>query len=464
MINRKDSLVKIRALALLIALIACPSFAQQSESGTSPTDAAKQIVQQIAAGGFDSVEARYTPQMSAALKPGTLATAWASVLTQEGSFNSVASATATKVQSFDVITLVCKFDKGLIDVQMALDPQGKLAGIHFGPHSEPLPPWTPPPYAKQDSFSEQPLTLVNGKYEMPGTLTVPKGDGPFPAVVLVQGSGPQDQDETIGAEKPFADLALGLASRGVAVFRYTKRTFKYQEHSSDPPEKLTVDDETMSDARAAVALLAKQSKIDPQRIFLVGHSLGAYLAPRIAAGDAKISGIVMMAANVEPMEKLLLEQMNYLLSSGPPPTPDEQKQVAEVQDAIKKIESPDLKPTDSVTLLTGPLPATYWLDLRDYHPVEAAEALKIPILIMDGGRDFQVPPATNFDEWKKTLSSHKNVTLKFYPPLNHLFIAGTGPSLPQEYNKLNHVDEQVIADIAAWISGGGEVPHLGSSH
>ncbi|HXX44548.1 MAG TPA: alpha/beta fold hydrolase [Candidatus Acidoferrales bacterium] len=463
MIKRKDSLVKIRSLTLLIALITYPTFAQQSDNGPSPADAAKQIVQQIAAGEFDPVEARYTPQMSAALKPGTLATAWANVLMQEGSFNSIASATSAKLQSFDVITVVCKFDKGLIDIQMALDPQGKLAGIHFGPHSEPLPPWTPPPYAKQDSFSEQPLTLVNGKYEMPGVLTMPKGNGPFAAVVLVQGSGPEDQDETVGADKPFADLALGLASRGVAVFRYTKRTFKYHERSSDPPEKLTVDDETMSDARAAVALLAKQSKIDSQRVFLAGHSLGAYLAPRIAAGDAQVAGIVMMAANVEPMEKLLLEQINYILASGPPPTADEQKQVAQVQEAIKKIESPDLKPTDTVSLLGGPMPAGYWLDLRDYHPIEAAEALKIPILIMDGGRDYQVPTATNFEEWKKALSSRKNVTLKFYPALNHLFIAGTGPSLPQEYQKLGHVDEQVIVDIAAWISTGGETPHLGQN-
>ncbi len=456
--------MKVRALVFLAALVASASFAQQSGNAPAPADAAKQIVQKIAAGEFDAVEAQYTPQMSSALSPGRLASVWADVLTQEGSFNGVASAATTKIQNIDVVTLVCKFEKGLIDIQIALDPQGKLAGIHFGPHREPLPPWTPPAYANPNAFTEQSLTLVNGKYEMPGTLTLPKGEGPFAAVVLVHASGPQDQDETVGADKPLEDLALGLASRDVAVFRYTKRTYKYHEHSSDPPDKLTVDDETMSDARAAVALLAKQGKIDPQRVFLVGHSLGAYLAPRIAAGDAQIAGIVMMAANAEPMEKLLLEQINYLLSSGPPPTSDEQKQVTQVQEAIKKIESPDLKPTDTVNLLSGPLPATYWLDLRDYHPIAVAEGLKIPILLLQGGRDFQVPPATNFEQWKSALSSHKNVMIKFYPPLNHLFIAGTGPSSPLEYQKLGHVDEQVITDIAAWVTTGGEAPHLGTSH
>ena len=456
--------MRFHALILLAAMIAAPCFARQADNGPSPTDVAKQVVQKIAAGEFDAVEAQYTPQVAAALPPGRLATFWASVLQQEGSFDSVSSVTAGKFQSLDVVTLVCKFEKGLIDIQIALDPQSKLAGIHFAPHSEPPPPWTAPAYARPDSFSEQPLTLVNGKYELPGTLTLPKGNGPFAAVVLLQGSGPHDQDETIGANKPFADLALGLASRGVAVFRFTKRTYKYHEQSSDPPDKLTVDDETMSDARAAVALVAKQSKIDPQRVFIAGHSLGGYLAPRIATGDREIAGIVMMGANTEPMEKLLLEQVKYIMSFGPPPTANDQKQIDAIQDAAKKIESPDLKPGDTVNLLGGPLPASYWLDLRDYNPVAVAQALKIPILILQGGRDSQVFPATNFDVWKSALATHPNATLKLYGPLNHLFIAGTGPSLPQEYEKPGHVDEQVIVDIAAWVSSGGETPHLGASH
>ena len=87
---------------------------------------------------------------------------------------------------------------------------------------------------------------------------------------------------------------------------------------------------------------------------------------------------------------------------------------------------------------------------------------RIPILILQGGRDFQVPPATNFEEWKAALGGQRNVTLKLYPELNHLFIAGTGPSLPQEYEKPGHVDERAIAEIATWVSTGGKTPHLGN--
>jgi uncharacterized protein len=455
--------VKIYAILLLLLAAAFPCAAAQ-DNGPDAEAVAKQIVQEIAAGQFDRVEERYTPEMSASLPAGTLAKVWASVLQQEGAFNSVVSAaSAAKVQTFDVIVVVTKFEKATVDIQIAISPDGKVGGIHLTQHREPPPPWTTPSYGKPDAFSEMPLALTNGKFEMPGTLSMPKGSGPFPGVVLVQGSGRQDEDETVAASKPLKDVAWGLASKGIAVYRYEKRTEKYGEKSSDDPAKLTVDDETMSDARAAVSLLAKQKNIDPAHVFLLGHSLGAYLAPRIATSDGQIAGIVMMAANTDPMEKLLVDQVHYIIANGPAPTADEQAQVTKVEQAVKQIDSPDLKQGDTINLLSGPMPASYWLDLRDYHPIAAAEALKIPILILQGGRDFQVPPATNFDELKKALDNDKFVTFRLYPTLNHLFISGTGISLPQEYEKPGHVDEQVISDIAAWINH-SEAPHLGQSH
>jgi uncharacterized protein len=458
----KKFAARICAAAVFIVSLGLLAAAQQEDR--APVTAGKQILQKIAAGEFASVEAQYDARLSEALAPGKLAAAWASLLEQAGSFDSVVSSSTTKAQTFDVVVLVCKFQKGTLDAQIALGPEGKIAGIFFRPHREPLPPWTAPAYAKPDSFTEQALTLVNGKYELPGTLIVPKGAGSFFAVVLLAGSGPHDQDETIGSNKLLEDLAWGIASHGVAAFRFAKRTQKYGAQSSDDPGKLTVDDETVSDARAAVALVAKQAKIDPRRIFVVGHSLGGYLAPRIATDDPQIAGIVMLAANTRPLEQLLVDEVHYVASrSGTPPTADDQKQVAAIEDSAKKIESSDLKLGDSVNVLGGTMPASYWLDLRDYHPIAVAQGLKIPILILQGGRDFQVPPATNFDEWKTAMAGHANATLKLYPALNHLFIAGTGASVPQEYQKPGHVDEDVVADIAAWISADGKLAQQGAA-
>src|SRR5215472_16619851 len=382
--------MKTRALIFLIAFVILPATARQAANPLAPEGIAKQIVQEIAAGQFDRVEARYTPEVAARLSAGTLAKAWANALELEGSFDSVVSVkNVGKVNTFDAIIVVCKFQKALVDIQLALAADGRLGGIHFGPHREPAPPWTPPAYAKPNLFKEEPLALISGKYELPGILSLPQGNGPFPGAVLLHGSGPHDEDETIGPNKPLKDVAWGLASNGIAVFRYMKRTQKYGVQSSEDPAKLTVEDETIGDTRAAAALLATQKNVDPRRIFLVGHSLGAYLAPRIATGDPRVAGIVMLAGNTRPLEQLIVDEVHYVLKNESAPAPDDQRQAAAIEEAAKKIESPDLKPGDTVALLGGTLPASYWLDLRDYHPVAVAEALKIPILILQGGRDFQ---------------------------------------------------------------------------
>jgi dienelactone hydrolase len=495
--HRKEFSMKSSVLALLIALAVLPCAAQlsdvQNPKEQTHNDAAQtpppwvasgqQVVQELAAQQFGKIEAQYSSKMAAANAPGVLAHAWTSVLNSAGAYQSIAGVRAGKVQNFNVVLFTCKFEKSLVDIEVVYQADGKIAGLHFGPHQQPQPAWTAPSYVQSSSFTEQPLNLVNGAFEMPGTLTLPNGNGPFPAVVLLQDAGAHDEDETIGANKPLKDLAWGLASHGIAVYRYMKRTAKYGAKSNADPAKLTVDDEVISDARVAVSMLAKQPKIDSSRIYIIGDGFGGYIAPRIAAGDSQIAGIVAMGANARPLEKDLLLAVQYIAKEdaqqaaaaaadkptlAPKKTADaapkaaaepsaaDEKTVALAEDSAKKIESPTLKPGDTVPVLGGTMPAAYWLDLRHYDPVQTAERLRIPLLILQGGRDFQVTPERDFSSWQKAFAHRRNVTLKLYPDLNHLFMFGTGPSLPADYAKPGHVDEQVITDIAAWISAGGK--------
>jgi uncharacterized protein len=452
---RKDCRVKTRLLrrivfSLVIAGAARGGWAQEAAKDSPSAVAAKQIIQELVAGQFGKVEALYDARMAQALPPGKLADGWRDLNKQAGAFQEITSTETSQVQGLQVVKMNCKFENSVLDATVVFNADGKLGGLSFRPHQAPAPPWNPPGYAKQNLFSEQPLTLTNGKFELPGTLTVPTGEGPFPAVALVQGSGPQDQDETLGPNKPSKDLAWGLASRGIVVFRYTKRTQKYTVQSSDDPMHMTVEDETISDARAAVALLATQPKVNTRQIFLLGHSLGAFLAPRIATGDAQIAGIVMLAANARPLEKIVLEQIHYLAAMNGPPTEAEQKKIEAAEDGAKQIESPDLKPDDKLTFLGATMYGAYWLDLRAYDPLKTAAKLKIPIFIGQGGRDYQVTPS-NFQAWSDALANNRNVTLRIYPDLDHLFMHGTGASKPSDYARPDHVSAEVVESIATWI-------------
>ncbi|HWG59700.1 MAG TPA: alpha/beta fold hydrolase [Candidatus Acidoferrales bacterium] len=410
-------------------------------------------MQEIAAGNFTKVEAQYNSAMAAALPSGRLAQAWAQLTAKAGGFKSIVHTSAQQMQGWQVVTLVASFQRATLDAIVAFDPDGRIAGLRFVPHQEAT-EWAPPTYAHPSEFHERPVTITFLHWNLPGTLTVPNGTGPFPLLVLVQGSGPHDEDETIGPNKPFKDLAWGLASRGIAVLRYVKRTKQYGVKSSDDPQALTVNDEVIDDARAAVNLAAEQPEIDRNRICLLGHSLGGYLAPRIADGDAQIAGLIIMAGNTRPMEQIVVDQMRYLAAVSGLPADQANAQIAKAENDAKAIESPALAKGQTVELAGTRAPASYFLDLRDYHPAKVAAHLKIPILVLQGGRDYQVTRA-DYDGWKQALAGHSNATFKFYPALTHLFttssMPGTGLAAPQDYAKPGHVEQQVIQDVASWM-------------
>jgi dienelactone hydrolase len=292
-----------------------------------------------------------------------------------------------------------------------------------------------------------------------GTLTLPKtGSAPWPAVVLVHGSGPEDRDETVGGCKPFRDLAWGLAAKGIAVLRYEKRTRQYpiDDFWKNGSSHFTVKEETICDAVGAVAQLRASKNIDPQRIFVLGHSMGGTLAPRIGAADPQIAGLIVMAGSIRPFDEIIVEQVRYLISANGEPSAEGKAELAKVEadaDKLRKLSAAD---RNSHTVLFGAPPA-YWLDWREYDPLVAAKNLHRPMLFLQGGRDYQVT-AKDFEIWKTGLASTPEATFKLYPSLNHLFVTGTGKSYPIEYSLEGHVADEVVADIAAWIAKVGKAP------
>jgi hypothetical protein len=348
----------------------------------------------------------------------------------------------TNESGFSVVYVTCNFSKvDVLDVKISFNTQQKVVLFLVVPEKGAF-EYSPPSYVDQNTFIEENVSFGSEQWKLPATVTIPNGAGPFPAVILVHGSGPNDRDETYGPNKPFKDIAWGLASRGIVVLRYEKRTKQYPEEIAYV-HNFTVQDETIEDALAGVDFLGDSLDVNHSKIFVLGHSLGGMLAPRIALQDVRINGLLLLAAPTRHLEDLILEQSRYLANlSGV----NQSYELTELEQLVMKVKNLDINQSENIF----GAPKSYWVDLAVYDPVITAQALHLPFLILQGERDYQVT-MTDFLRWNETFYESANVTLKTYPTLNHLFIAGTGVPTNDEYLIEGHVSEEIVTDIASWI-------------
>lgn len=354
-----------------------------------------------------------------------------------GAVQKVSDAQVTKSGANTIAVFPVQGANRSVNFRFIVNAQGKVAAMFLQPAAV---EWQRPSYSRAALFKEREVTVGEGEWKLPGTLTVPNLPGPFPAVVLVHGARDADRDQTVGGAKIFKDLAEGLASAGILVLRYDKRTRVYGSRVA-AMKQYTIGEEVVDDAVKAVALLRTLPEVNGKKIYVIGHSVGAYAAPRIADEDGKLAGLVLMAGNVRGLEDVVVDQLEYVGANA-----KTMATAKEVQAKVKKLEPGD---ADSPPLMNTP--ATYWLDLKGYDPAAKAKTLGIPILILQGERDYEVT-MKEYALWKASVGSQKGVAMKSYPSLNHLFIAGEGKSLPAEYNKPGHVAADVINDIVGFVA------------
>lgn len=427
-----------RPIAALLGLLSVGVLF--SQSAADPAVIARKALDLLLAQNYPEFSALAAPALKneqAFGKLGAQIKGW-------GAVEKIGDPVVEEVGPAKVVTIPVSFADKSIKARFAINASGQVSVMYLMPGET---EWTRPAYSKPDSFGERPVTFGDDEWKLPGTLAVPKGAGPFPAVLLVQDFGPKDRDDSHAALKPFRDLSDGLASRGVVVLRYEKRIRQYAERMSGKP--YTADDETVDDAVAALAFLRAQSAVDPKQVYLVGHGLGGYLAPRIAGEEGKLAGMVVMAANRRPLEDLMFDQLTLFYgTANKGGQTDVAKELDQARKTVARIKSLEQNDADAPAVFG--LPAAYWLDLKGYDPAAEARKLSIPILILYGERDFQVP-RIDFDLWKSGLEGRKDVTARSYPALNHAFVAGSGPSTEKEYNVPGHVAPEVVGDIAKFV-------------
>lgn len=439
--------IGIILVSLFISFLPVSAQTQQVSDMNELIAHAQKFVELLAKGEFSKAVENFDNVMTKAMPEEKLKQVWQTVMKQAGQFKKQAGVRTEILPKFNSVYITCQFEKGPLDVKVVFNRKKQITGLWFVPTQK---EYTPPDYVELNSFKEKDVVIGQDDWTLPGTLTIPDTKSPFPAVVLVHGSGPNDRDESIGPNKPFRDLAWGLASQKIAVLRYEKRTKVHSQKLMNYKGKFTVKEETIDDALAAVGLLRRIEGIDEQKIFVLGHSLGGMLAPRIGMHNSKIAGLIIMAGTTRPLEEVMLEQVNYIISIDGKVTDNEKTRLEEIERAIEKVKQ--LKESGSYSnreYLLG-APPEYWLDLRSYNPTQTAREYQQPMLILQGGRDYQVTEK-DFVRWKKVLSLRKDVEFKLYPALNHLFIEGTGESTPAEYSQAGHVAKYVIDDIVTWI-------------
>ncbi|HEX3742827.1 MAG TPA: dienelactone hydrolase family protein [Bryobacteraceae bacterium] len=409
-----------------------------------PKDAARKALDLLLAHKYSDMMPLFSAASKAANTEDKLA---AKVPAAWGAVETVGTPAVRAIGTASIVTTPVKFAAANVSFEISVNAEGQI-GLIF-PRVD---PWKPAAYSKADSFKERAVT-IGTQYKLSGTLSVPNGAGPFPGIVLVHDTGQADRDEQNGTVKVFKDLAEGLASQGVVVLRYDKRTRIYPTVMQN--DNYTAVQEIIDDAVMAAVVLRSQPEVKQGRVYALGYGFGGYLLPRVGEADGKLAGMIVVNGNERPLEDVAVDEAQYVFDGlkdhlSPPQLEQWKRQMAVIQEQAVKVKK--LTPGDVDTSKLLGMTGAYLLDLKGYDPASQAKLLKIPMLILQGERDFQVN-MKDFAGWKAGLAGMPGVTMKTYPALDHLLVEGTGRSTEAEYSKPGqHVSQALVDDVAKWVS------------
>lgn len=439
----KSNRLKVRIIALALVVIACLAAGCATKFDEQALiEKSKTYTQNLVEGDFISVVSGGSKAYQGVTNAEDLAKAWQGVTANMGEFVELLDGTFSQDKSLGTVRVIAAYENTNLEVQFVYNNKSELEGLWLNYVPKEIEPTQTDQYQEieVEVGEEQPLKAM---------ITLPKGVENAPAVVMVQGSGAHDMNETIGAagNAPFSDIAHGLAEQGIASIRYNKRTYQYPE--AVQPEDITIEYEVLDDAALAYQLLTEQQGVDAERIYILGHSLGGMMAPKIAQ-DTNAAGFISMAGSPRSLIDIIRDQNIAALQQT---SATEQEKEGVVRELDRQIEQANNAKKGDKAMILG-LYSNYWYSLNAIDQASIAQSFDGRMLFLQGTEDFQVSLEKDFMEWEKRMAGNSNAVFIKYDGLNHLFMVSNGQKTIEEYNVKAHVDEKVILDIAQWIQNG----------
>ena len=427
---------------LLVCIMNTGILAQDS---TGFSSSAQLVITSFQNRQFDKLNPMLDYEMNRILGTNGLEELWDACIMQFGPLLKIHESKAEQIDTLFITRTKVEFEKKSWILKIVFNAQKSISGIFIEPLKM---PYESPAYADESLFYEYKKTLPDPKFPVDGLLSIPKKGKQIPAIIILAGSGPNDKDLVIGSKRIYKDLAWGIASQGVAVFRFDKRTFTYGKTLANDPN-VSIDDEYSKDVLLAVNMLKAQAEIDPKQIYLFGHSLGGHILPYLAANVKGIRGFIGFGANYSSLPELMAYQADFLAQDLP----------AHQQKAYLDLKQKALYARDRLSLnscadsLPDGLSPIYLLSLNQAAPQNHLKSLgKKPFLFIQGTKDYQVP-TSELAKWQEAVLKVKNAQVKYVSleNINHIGAEETGKMGPASYEKPGNVSPLLIHEIVKFV-------------
>ena len=420
---------------------------------------AESFVMAFMSGDYDAAADMFDRDMTRLMGASGLQKFRPDIIARAGSFVSIYDIDNFTAEGYIIcnVTMLHEDSASVLRVVFSVDDQ--VAGLFIIDYPElPDTDEASSEPVQRNGFTDYPITIGEGTdFPLRGIFSIPDGSAvPVPAVVLVHGSGPSNMDGVPAAlanfpNKPFRDIADHLAANGIAVIRYNKRTLT---HGIRFPKGATVWEETIEDAIFAADILRADPRIDENNIFIIGHSLGGMLAPRIHAEGGDFAGLILLAGSPRSLLDIIRDQnIDYVNAN----MEGEEKEVAlaslteEMWNAMVVEPIMNMPADEAKTTPSGFGASVYYeQDLLNHPAIDYINNITQPFLILQGSADFQVTVERDFAKFQEIFAHRSNATLKVYEGLNHLFMVSTTGTI-DEYEIPGNVDRRVLEDIVEWI-------------